>query len=328
MKYCAEYAALLDLYVDGELPAEEMIRVQEHLDVCPGCQAYVDDALMMRAAFPGVEETEVPEGFCEDVMARVRASAPAERGKKVISCRRWARVLAPLAACCALVIVLKSVPGAGGGMDNGKTAVSSSSVVDAPAPASAGGTDVPAGEEPPADYSADKECTPMEDAAVVEEDEAGYSQTPAEAAEPRMSKTGGASGGGAAKSSAEVQGTAEPPAAVQGTAGGAAAPMLMMPAEMPSASESAPEVPENETELDENQENAMRKYEVALTLTEEEAGGLLDGCTVLEEETGVRRYELTRDEYAALLAALGLNGGTEMKEDAAETVVVEVRAEP
>ena len=47
MKYCEEYAALLDLFVDGELSLEEMLRVQEHLDTCPACRAYVDDALAM-----------------------------------------------------------------------------------------------------------------------------------------------------------------------------------------------------------------------------------------------------------------------------------------
>ena len=45
MKYCEEYAALLDLFVDGELSLEEMLEVQAHLDECPACRAYVDDAL-------------------------------------------------------------------------------------------------------------------------------------------------------------------------------------------------------------------------------------------------------------------------------------------
>ena len=63
MRYCERYAALLDLFVDGELPPGEMEQVQAHLAVCPGCQAYVDDALAIRAGFPDVEDTAVPEGF-------------------------------------------------------------------------------------------------------------------------------------------------------------------------------------------------------------------------------------------------------------------------
>ena len=37
MKCCEEYAALLDPFVDGELTPEEMERVREHLEDCPGC---------------------------------------------------------------------------------------------------------------------------------------------------------------------------------------------------------------------------------------------------------------------------------------------------
>ena len=60
MKYCETYAALLDLFVDGELSFEEMLEVQAHLDECPACRSYVDDAMAIRAAFPDVEDTEVP----------------------------------------------------------------------------------------------------------------------------------------------------------------------------------------------------------------------------------------------------------------------------
>ena len=52
MKYCENFAALLDPFVDGELSPDEMARVQAHLDGCPACRAYVDDALAIRASFP------------------------------------------------------------------------------------------------------------------------------------------------------------------------------------------------------------------------------------------------------------------------------------
>ena len=110
MRPCDEYAALLDAYVDGELPLEEMMRVQAHLDSCPGCQAYVDDALAIRAAFPDVEETEVPEGFAESVSAAIRAGAAPQRKKRT----PWTKVLAPLAACCAVVVLLAGLPAFGG----------------------------------------------------------------------------------------------------------------------------------------------------------------------------------------------------------------------
>jgi anti-sigma factor RsiW len=107
MKYCDEYAALLDLFVDGELTPAEMADVQAHLDCCPGCRGYVDDALAMRAAFPEVEDIAMPEGFTEQVMAAVAAaSAPKKSSRKT----PWLKVAMPLAACLALVIVLQNGP--------------------------------------------------------------------------------------------------------------------------------------------------------------------------------------------------------------------------
>lgn len=107
MKYCDDYAALLDLYVDGELSPGEMARVQAHLDVCPDCRAYVDDALAIRAAFPDVEDTPVPGGFAEGVMSAIQASPQPEAVPKKER-RHWMRVLLPLAACCAIVVLLRN----------------------------------------------------------------------------------------------------------------------------------------------------------------------------------------------------------------------------
>lgn len=114
MKYCEEYAALLDLFVDGELAGPEMEQVRDHLAECPGCRAYVDDALAIRAGFPDVEETDVPEGFAEGVMERVREDSA--RDQKIVKLRRrgirrWMGTAAALAACCALVILVRTGPG-------------------------------------------------------------------------------------------------------------------------------------------------------------------------------------------------------------------------
>lgn len=108
MKLCEEYAALLDLYVDGELSLEELEQVQAHLDACPACRAYVDDALDISAAFPDPEETEVPDGFAESVMARINAEAPPAPKKQKKT--PWVGVLASLVACCAIVFLQQNGP--------------------------------------------------------------------------------------------------------------------------------------------------------------------------------------------------------------------------
>lgn len=130
MKYCTEYAALLDLFVDGELDTAEMERVQAHLEDCPGCRAYVDDALLIRAAFPDVEDVEVPEGFAAGVMERIRADGK-KNAEAQKSGRRWLRTLVPLAACCTLVVLLSNGPKLfSGGGENGVNMSGSSSGVD------------------------------------------------------------------------------------------------------------------------------------------------------------------------------------------------------
>ena len=104
MDTCQEFAALLDLYVDGELPPAEAERVQAHLETCGVCRSYVDDIQAIRAAFPTIEDTPVPEGFADGVMAAIRVGkAPRKRR----SAPRWARVALPLAACLAIFAVVQ-----------------------------------------------------------------------------------------------------------------------------------------------------------------------------------------------------------------------------
>ena len=98
MKICEQYAPLLDSFVDGELTEQEAETVREHLAACPACAAYVSDALAIRAAFGNVEETKVPDGFADGVMAAIRANA-APRKKP----HRALKTVASLAACAALV---------------------------------------------------------------------------------------------------------------------------------------------------------------------------------------------------------------------------------
>ena len=107
MKYCENFAALLDPFVDGELSPDEIARVQAHLDACPACRAYGDDALAIRASFPDAEDTPVPDGFAESVMARIRAEAAsqAEAAPQKKTSRPWLKALASLAACCAIVLL-------------------------------------------------------------------------------------------------------------------------------------------------------------------------------------------------------------------------------
>lgn len=261
MKYCEEYAALLDLFVDGELPPGEMEQVRAHLETCPGCRAYVDDALSIRAGFPDVEDTAVPEDFAEGVMERIRGEAGRDAKFMELrrrSVRRRAGSLAALAACCALVILLKT---GYGGVGAGKSTA-------APAEPSAA-CDMVGGTEKGISPRA-KEA-PESEAALPESEEAEQKLT-AEQAETQT----------AARSKDAMN---------NGLAADRALPAPYVSSTAPSETvEAAADTSGTEP---------------ALRLSVEEAGDLLDGYEPIWEKAGEWCYELSTEEYRALLEALG-----------------------
>lgn len=101
MPYQDEYESLLDPYVDGALSPEEMTRVREHLNGCDSCRSYVDAVLAIRAALPEVDDTPVPAGFAEGVMAAIRA----EDVRRTPAAKSWRRSFLPLAACFAVAVL-------------------------------------------------------------------------------------------------------------------------------------------------------------------------------------------------------------------------------
>ena len=103
MKNHETYAALLDAFIDGELSEREAEQVRAHLASCPECQAYVSDAFAMREAFPDVEETVVPDGFEERVMSALPPRQISWRAQ-------WKKVVLPLAACAAVVLLIRGLP--------------------------------------------------------------------------------------------------------------------------------------------------------------------------------------------------------------------------
>ncbi len=264
MRYCEEFAALLDPYIDNELSPEETARVREHLRTCDGCRAYVQAALLMRDAFPEAEDAVVPEGFAEGVMAAIRAdAAPRKRPRS-----RWQRTLLPLAACFAVVVLaVSTLP------RSGDTAVRDDETTQAESqlPESASVSAADSGAE---DSAAD--------AAQAEEDTAATNAPATDDAS--ASETQPASSGvqeGAEVPPADTRTTSLPETSSSEAAESAAAPA-------PYAVQTLP----------------------CLTLTEQEAGTLLEHFTPVSDEDGTLIYELTAAEYADLLEQLEQQGMT------------------
>ena len=274
MKYCEDYAALLDLYVDGELSPEDMDRVRAHLETCPGCRAYVDDALAIRAAFPDVEDTEVPTGFAESVMSAVQAAAQERPAAPQAKKRHWGRVLLPLAACCAIVILLHGVTGSKNSPVEFATASSSATDTATTESESIAETEEAAAEAPaetPADGAADGGAAPETRVAFTTSDAGTCASVNDQASSKALPETG----------------VVEVPA-------GAAVP------------EAQAEEPE---EAGVEAASSVSGF-ATLRLTTAQAGDLLAEHAPVSDADGVLCYELSREHYDALLAALADNGVT------------------
>lgn len=274
MKYCEDCAALLDLYVDGELSPEDMDRVRAHLETCSGCRAYVDDALAIRAAFPDVEDTEVPTGFAESVMSAVQAAAQERPAAPQAKKRHWGRVLLPLAACCAIVILLHGVTGSKNSPVEFATASSSATDTATTESESIAETEEAAAEAPaetPADGAADGGAAP----------------------ETRVAFTTSDAGTGASVND-QASSKALPETGVVEVPAGAAVP------------EAQAEEPE---EAGVEAASSVSAF-ATLRLTTAQAGDLLAEHAPVSDADGVLCYELSREDYDALLAALADTGIT------------------
>lgn len=267
MKYCEEFAALLDPYVDGELTGEEAARVRAHLADCPGCRDYVDGALAIRAAFPEVEETAVPEGFAAGVMAAVRA----EEERKLARARkngRWRHILLPLAACFALVVLLRTVPGgrsAGGSLNAAKSAPMTAADSAVSDPAGDSGSQHSLAAAPQIESAGD---TPAEADAAPAPSSRIITEAPAAPAAPQNGPSAASDGGLEEAAAPQLE---ERTAAASAFGLGGAAAL--------------------------GQGRAIR-------LTADQAGELLADLPYTAGEDGIRCYQLPSGDFDALLTAL------------------------
>jgi anti-sigma factor RsiW len=81
MLTCQEIVDFLMRYLDGELPAEERSRFEEHLALCPPCVDYLktyQDAVRLGKATCAEEDSrckDVPEALIRAILAARRANS-------------------------------------------------------------------------------------------------------------------------------------------------------------------------------------------------------------------------------------------------------------
>lgn len=78
---CSEYEARLEDYLSGHLSGTDAKAVADHLGLCGGCRAAIDEAATTARLLRLMEPTPDPEpGFARTTMARIRQEV-AEEGK-------------------------------------------------------------------------------------------------------------------------------------------------------------------------------------------------------------------------------------------------------
>ena len=94
MHVCPEWTAELDLYLDGELAADDRRRLERHLDACEGCRSGLMRREETKASLRSLAcATTCSSEFLASVEARLTEASPAPARPA-----RWGRVAAALLA--------------------------------------------------------------------------------------------------------------------------------------------------------------------------------------------------------------------------------------
>ena len=107
MRACGEYEDMISAFIDGALAEEDRRALMAHMAGCPACQNYFDEQIAIQDALTAAaaqEDIQAPEGFAEDVMARIRFTAQEKPQIWKRTVPRW-QTWAALAACCAIAAV-------------------------------------------------------------------------------------------------------------------------------------------------------------------------------------------------------------------------------
>lgn len=68
---CSKTHKFISLYIDGELPGQDMKALEDHIKVCPKCWAEFEEGKELHNLFAQTEEFKAPYGFHTRVMANI-----------------------------------------------------------------------------------------------------------------------------------------------------------------------------------------------------------------------------------------------------------------
>jgi predicted anti-sigma-YlaC factor YlaD len=69
---CQELVEVVTDYLEGKLSPEEAAVFEAHLELCDGCRTYLDQMRVTIAAVGRIEESDVPPGMRDTLLAAYR----------------------------------------------------------------------------------------------------------------------------------------------------------------------------------------------------------------------------------------------------------------
>ncbi|MFC1558557.1 anti-sigma factor family protein [candidate division KSB1 bacterium] len=87
---CSKFRNRLTLYVGGDLPEKEMIKLSEHLDKCPDCKAELEKLKSFKETVNDIAQSDIPNPLPSDFTSNVYDRIMENHIKKTIpKRRRW-----------------------------------------------------------------------------------------------------------------------------------------------------------------------------------------------------------------------------------------------
>ena len=107
---CTNYLELMNLVIDGQSSTEEDKALLQHVLECAQCRSELGQLWEIHQTFSDWEEQQVPEGFAQGIMNRIRAEeaaavVPTTAPKRLQSNSKMFSFRKPLAAIAACAVV-------------------------------------------------------------------------------------------------------------------------------------------------------------------------------------------------------------------------------
>lgn len=69
---CREFVELVTAYLEGRLPSEDRERFEAHVDLCPGCRAYMEQMRATLGALGRIPEESLSPKAREELLSAFR----------------------------------------------------------------------------------------------------------------------------------------------------------------------------------------------------------------------------------------------------------------